>query len=397
MNQSTEATTFSRRCIRRRFAFSLLAALIFAPLGYAEFVPEAMGNVRTLPKIYPDHWLMVHDASFFHMSEGEVVVVDPLAETVGEQYKGMITASLIADYAFSKGRNEHYVAETFYSRGGRGGERTDVVTIYDTENLAVQDEIVIPPKRLSGMPKTIDAALVADDRFLLIYNFTPSQSVSVVDLEQRKFVGEVSTAGCGFVIPTAKRSFSSICADGALLTTHLDKDGQASGSERSNSFFDAETDPVFEAMARVGPMAYFPTFKGQVLPLDLGGKQPRAKKMWWLTEKDQRDWRPGGMNPVATDAENHGYFLMHPEGTEGTHKNGGSEVWVYNLAKQKRLARLPLQNWGLSISTTGSGKQRLLIVTNAEMQVDVYQLPSGDYLRSLAVETATPFLTYGAQ
>ena len=39
------------------------------------------------------------------------------------------------------------------------------------------DEIAIPAKRSSNMPMRASAALTDDDRFLLIYNFTPAQSV----------------------------------------------------------------------------------------------------------------------------------------------------------------------------------------------------------------------------
>ncbi|NOX52738.1 MAG: hypothetical protein GXP16_19710, partial [Gammaproteobacteria bacterium] len=168
----------------------------------AEFEPEAIGGVLSLPTPYPDHWAMFHDVSFMHMSEGEILVIDPLADTLGDQYKGMMTASLIASYQRSQSRNEHYVIETFYSRGSRGGERTDVVTIYDAATLSVIAEIEIPAKRVSGMPKTTTTNLLANERFLAIYNFTPGQSVTIVDLQKRELVGEISTAGCGLVFAT---------------------------------------------------------------------------------------------------------------------------------------------------------------------------------------------------
>ena len=76
---------------------SLAAALLFAgATASADFTPEPLGQIESLPAEYPDHWAMVHDFSFFHMFEGEVVVVDPLATTVADQYKGMMTASFIA-------------------------------------------------------------------------------------------------------------------------------------------------------------------------------------------------------------------------------------------------------------------------------------------------------------
>ena len=177
----------------------LVSALALSAL--AAFQPESIGIVETLPAEYPDHWVLVHDFSFFHMMEGEVLVVDPLAEDIGSQYKGMMPASFIAAFERSTVRNEHYVMETFYSRGTRGGERTDVVTIYDPATLLVVDEVIIPSKRITGMPKTSASGLLGNDRFLGVYNFTPAQSVSIVDLEKREFVTEASIPGCSFVIP----------------------------------------------------------------------------------------------------------------------------------------------------------------------------------------------------
>jgi methylamine dehydrogenase heavy chain len=41
------------------------------------------------------------------------------------------------------------------------------------------------------------------------------------------------------------------------------------------------------------------------------------------------------------------YVPMH-EGGEGTHKDGGTEIWVYDLATHRRLARWPVKVHGLS-------------------------------------------------
>ena len=41
------------------------------------------------------------------------------------------------------------------------------------------------------------------------------------------------------------------------------------------------------------------------------------------------------------------YVPMH-EGGEGTHKDGGTEIWVFDLASHRRLARWPMQPHGLS-------------------------------------------------
>lgn len=362
----------------------------------ADFTPEKIGLIQTLPSPYPDHWVMVHDFSFFHMFEGEVLVVDPLAEKMNAQYKGMMTASMIAAFETSRKNAEHYVIETFYSRGARGGERTDVVTIYDPVTLGVIDEIEIPAKRISGMPKTTATALLDNDRFLAVYNFTPGQSVSVVDLKNRQFVGEVATGGCGFVLPTGKRGFTSTCANGSFMTSRLDKLGKLEGTSKTDVVFDPENDPIFESPAVVKGVAYFPKFSGRIMPVDVSGKAPKVMDDWWVSGEDERDWRPGGMNVITADSAGVGYLLMHAEGGEGTHKNGGSEVWVLDLKNKKRTARMELANWGISLGTTGDGDNRLLLVTNADMAVDVYRLSDLSFVHTLNTGAATPFLVHGA-
>ena len=382
--------------MKMRILLLSLAVVFFSAVTRAEFQAEPIGKIESLPEQYPEHWTMVHDFSFFHMFEGEVLVVDPLADNLGDQYKGMITASFIAGFETSRARQEHYVIETFMSRGSRGGERTDVVTIYDWANLSVQDEVVIPAKRITGMPKTTVTNFLADGKFLGVYNFTPAQSVSIVNLESRKFVAEVATPGCGFVFPTGN-GFSSICANGSFLTTHLDKNGEASGSSKTDQLFDANDDPIFEGPAIVDGVAYFVTFQGEVLPLNIKGKNIKAKSRWWLSGDDERNWRPGGMNIITADASGVAYVLMNPAGGEGTHKDGGAEVWVVDLNKRQRLDRIELKNWGLSLGTSGRGENRLLHVTNAEMAVDVYKIPTGEFVQTLNTGAVTPFLVHGAQ
>ena len=378
------------------FLTRVLILLLLANIACAEFKPEATGTVEVLPQHYPDHWVMIHDFSFHHMFEGEVVIVDPLAETVGEQYKGMIPASFIASYGRSKKLNEHYVVETFFSRGGRGGKRTDVVTVWNPATLKVEGEIVIPSKRLTGMPKPITIGLLGDERFLGIYNFTPSQSVTIVDLEKREVASEIPTPGCSFVIPNGTQSFTSICSNGSLMTNHLSDEGKPAGASRTGILFDPQEDPIFEAAAISAGVAHFPTFKGRVLPIDISADKVTGKAVWSLTRGDEKSWRPGGLIPVMTDSSGLGYFLMHSDGGEGTHKNGGSEVWVYDLAKGQRLSRIVLENWGIALGTSGTGNNRLMLVTNAELGVDVYRIPKAEYVQSLKVAVATPFLIRGA-
>jgi methylamine dehydrogenase heavy chain len=373
--------------------------LVFGAAAYAEFEPEKIGIGNQLPEAIPDHWVLVRDFGALGLSiEGRVLVVDPLGEHIGDQFKGMITASFAAALEFSARRNEIYVAETFWSRGGRGGEQTDVVTIWDPQTLSVIDEVLIPRGRLVGFPKRNVSGLIGGDRFLGIYNFTPAQTVSIVDLEKRIFVGEIPIAGCGLVVPTGVRSFTSICANGSFRTTHLQADGRLGGVSTTEVLFDPQESPVFEMPLMANGTAYFVSYDSHVLPVDIRGERISAGARWPLAqEASEAGWRPGGINTHVHDTAGLGYVLMHPEGGEGTHNNGGSEVWVYDLGSKKRLSRIALQTWGVTLGVSGSGDQRLLHVTNLDRKIDVYRIPSGEHVRTLDVGASAPQMFQGLQ
>ena len=377
---------------------ALTTALLAAAAGHAQdFRPEPLGQVDRLPAIYPDHWLVIHDATFFHMREGRFLFIDPAADTTGGQVRGMVSANFMAHYEQSPARGEHYVIETFFSRGGRGGARTDVVTIYDAASLEVAGEIVIPPKKLSSMPERFGTALLANERLLVVYNFAPGQSISVVDLEKREFVAEYPISGCALVIATGASGVTSLCSDGALLTTVLTAEGEIAGSHRTASIMDAD-DPMFEKAAIVDGIAYFPTFKGSVVPVDLRGAAAEPGESWSLVSDEERaaGWRPGGWQLVAADKNGRFYVLMHPDGEEGSHKNGGGEVWVFAAAARERTARIPLPNRGVSIAVSNAG-QPLLVVTNGNFALETYDARTGAFIKTLAVETQTAFANRGVR
>ena len=375
-----------------------LAALLVVGAASADFAPEPMNVKLSLPASYPEHWLVVHDAAFFHMREGRYLFVDPHADTVGGQLRGLLSADFIAHYEQSAARGEHYVIESFFSRGGRGGERTDVVTIYDAESLEVSGEVIIPPRKLSSMPERLATGLVAEDKLLVVYNFTPGQSLTVVDLEKREFVAEHGVAGCSLAIPTGDSGVTSLCSDGAFLTTTLSDGGASAASVRSEAVFADESDPMFEKAGITGGVAYFPTFKGDVLPVDVSGDAAVPGERWPLASVEEKaaGWRPGGWQLVAADHLGRLYVLMNPNGADGSHKDGGGEVWVFDAAAKKRIMRIPLPKWGVSVGVSNA-EQPLLVVTNGELGLETYSTATGEMVKTLAVSTQTPFIVRGVQ
>ncbi len=358
------------------------------PAAYGDVPNDPMLQVQSVPQPIPPHWVWVNDFVFPHMVSGKAMLVDgDSGRFVGELDTGFGAMRVVP----SLDGKVIYSPETYFSRGTRG-ERTDVVTLYDPAHLSVLSEIIVPPKRSSNMPMLANAQLTDDGRFLLVYNFNPAQSVTVVDTRTRKFVGEIETSGCALIYPSGPRSFFSICADGALLHTVLNDSGAAQSSERTQPLFDVEHDPVTEKGVRLGDTWYFVSFGGTMYPVKIDKGQLKLQQRWSLLDADEQaaHWRPGGLQQLAVHAAtNRLYSIMH-RGPLETHKDPGREVWVYDLARQTRIQKITLKNNAGSIQVSRDAQPLLFSIFIESNVLDIYEALSGRYLRSVADIGTTP-------
>ena len=371
----------------RILATMALASASWTVPAVAQLKPEPLVG-SDLPAKPGPHWMWVNDVVFHHMADGKAFLVD------GDT--GAMRGMLSTGFGFNgvvvpRNRSAILSPEVYFSRGTRG-TRTDVVTVYDPRKLAPVVEIGIPPKRGSHMPMIASAALTDDDRFLVIYNFTPAQSVSVVDVKARKFVGEIDIAGCALVYPTGPRGFFSLCGDGTALTVRLDDAGKAAGKARTAKLFDAVKDPVTEKGVRRGDTWYFVSFAGDVVPVQTTDGKTAAGTRWSLLDAADRkaSWRPGGMQHLSVHAASGRlYSLMHVGG-EWSHKDPGTEVWVYDLASRKRQSRIALEGPATSINVTQDANPVLFAIFIGAPKVDVYDPKGGKLLRSIGEIGFTP-------
>jgi methylamine dehydrogenase heavy chain len=117
----------------------------------------------------------------------------------------------------------------------------------------------------------------------------------------------------------------------------------------SDPFFNTDTDPVF-VQGIPTPRGYlFLSFLGEVHDIDFSAEQPVFAAPWSLLGPGEKGhWRPGAVQVGAIHKELGRLYVPMHEGGEGTHKDGGTEVWVYDLATHRRLARWPVKVQGLS-------------------------------------------------
>jgi methylamine dehydrogenase heavy chain len=337
-------------------------------------------RVATLTVPASKHWVWVNDFVFPHMADGMAYLID------GDS--GRYLGTLSTGYSFthvllSRDSNLIYSPETYLARGTRG-KRTDVVTLYDAGTLKVAGEIAIPPKRSSNLPMIANQVLTDDDRFLLIYNFNPAQSVTVVDTKLRKFVREIETPGCALVYPTGPRSFFSVCGDGSLSLVDLDDSG-AAHQKRTQPVFNLAGDPVTEKAVRIGQVWYFVSFAGRIYPLEAGPQQAVMGPTWWLTSDAERKsgWRPGGVQQLAVNSQKSRlYAIMHRGGVE-THKDPGKDVWVFDLPTRQRVQQISLKNLATSIQLSTDAQPLLYSIFIEGTGLDIYDAASGKLLRSV--------------
>ena len=362
----------------------LLAAVVAAqtaPLESETIMVERLGA-------HTAHWIVVNDTNFIGYMDSKVYVFD--ADT-GAMLGMLSTGGYRNAVEIAPDFSTIYSPETYYPRGTRG-ERTDVVTFYDTHSLEVAGEAVIPAKRATGMSHRAYSGMSDDGRFVYVANMTPATSVSVVDTKTKSFAEEVPTPGCALVYPTGPRSFASLCGDGTVMGIRLDNNGHAGARERSKPFFDPAADPVSEKASRYQKTWYFVSFGGWVHPVEFAEANSKPGKKWSLfTDVERADgWKTGGMQFNAIDANTGSLYVFVHKGGPDSHKEAGVQVWVYDLAKQTHTRTIELKTPAESLALSRDEATLMYTTNQAVPGIEVYDALAGTHLRTIAGPPSTP-------
>lgn len=376
----------------RAMGLALLAASALAIPAGAD-VPPPLPNddipaVGKLPETYPASWVLIQDLNFRSIPDGRVAIVD--TASAERPLKGLVRAAQFGNVLFAPAKREIYTSETFYSRLTRG-DRTDAITVWDTATLQPKGEILLPGgKRQQSVHYSGTFQLTNGDKWALVANFTPAQSISVVDLDGRKVLGEIDLPGCSHIYPTGERGFSTFCADGSLTSVQLDANGAVASSKTIENVQDIDSQAQFQMPAMIGRTAWFVTYRGLLKGYDLSGPVARplpGKLSVGTAEGGAPEWRPSGWQVIAADAKGLLYVLMSPAGKEGSHKDGGSEVWVIDPASGKRTMRIALPNGATSIVVTREVSPRLIAI-RMDGPIDVIDANTGALVHSLGSTVA---------
>jgi methylamine dehydrogenase heavy chain len=303
-------------------------AAIPQPLPAEQLTVERLGHRNP-------HWTYVLDTAFHNENDSRVHVLD------GDSYRnlGQVGAGFYPSMNLSPDHRTLAVLTTYFSRGWHG-DRADVVEFTDLSTLTTATEIVLPPKHGMSIPTYFNVGYSEDGKFIYVSYLTPAASIGVLDPVHRSVLGEIDTAGCVLAIASGPNRVSSICDSGRLLTVTLDDQGHEASRATSGVFFDVGSDPIFVQGVRTREGFAFLSFLGDVHEVDFRGGQPLIRPAWSLVSPAERGiWRPGGSQVAAIHLKLGKLFVPVHRGGEGTHKDGGTEIWVFDVGSHRRVGR----------------------------------------------------------
>ena len=368
----------------------LLAAALGAAAARAEL---PLDTVTVAPLAAPTpHRLYLSDMVISHFVDGKLMIID------GESFKvqGHVALGMTGHATLSPDRSEILVSTAYMTKLNRG-ERIGELDVYDAATLKLKAEISVPNKHAQSMPYRGSVRSSSDGRFVMLQNATPAQSITVVDRKAEKFVTEIQTPGCWMIYPaqSVPNRFATLCGDGTMLTITLDDNGMPVQRTKSAKFLDADADALFVATDQDGDNYTFASYHGKVQVVNVAGEAAQAAEPWSLVSAAdaKAGWRPGGYQPLSLQlASGRLYVAMHPKGKEGSHKEPAKEIWVFDLASKKRVAKLPGERSTVLTTSRGDAPKLYALATETGVITAFDAGPKPKKLRQ-----STPFSEFGTQ
>jgi methylamine dehydrogenase heavy chain len=324
---------------RLAVAWSFLLGIGFGAQVGAQVAIDEVGGVARLREAEGAHWVWIPDM---------VLRRSALFDGDTGQMLGMIDSGMnLTPKApqWSHERGEIYSVDRIYTRMHHG-EMKDFVFVIDDQTLEVIAEIELPARVADTATGIALLGMLDGDRFLAVLNTSPGSSVSIVDLEERKLVTEIQTAGCAGIYPAGPRRFGMLCGNGTAITVALTNEGELDLVGRSKPFFDVVADPVSEKGVRDGSRWLYTTFRGQVHVIDYAAEIPEPSSPWSLFSHSELEagWRPGGAQYLAYHRPTKRLYSLVHKGRSGSHKEPGREVWAWDVETRSRVLKFPIPN-----------------------------------------------------
>jgi methylamine dehydrogenase heavy chain len=358
---------------------TLLCLAFSIPQAFAQIQPQTVQPTETMSDPGAN-WIVAQAGNAGYVFDA----------TTGEMQGLISIADQSPGFRPSMARKEFYSPASFYSRGVYG-ERTDLLVIHDFENLAPVGEIEIP-KKITLLGYRAYIGIMSDGRHLGINNLTPAQSISIVDLEDREFVGEISTPGCSLVMPVENNDFLTICGDGTLMLIGLDNNGAETNRIRSDKFFELTEDPVYDRPQKTADGWFLFTNGGKGFNVTTTGNTVNINSAFDIvSEEDAAEgWWPGGTELASVHQELGLLYVTMHQGEQYSHHEPGTEVWVFSMASGRRIARIEFEVPVSTVMVTQEAEP-LLIVGNEEGETHVYDALKFTHERRIMMPPASLF------
>lgn len=331
-----------------RFISPLVIGMaLLVPLASAQITPEEI-SVTTMSE---------PGANWFISKTGNGAYI--FDATTGEMQGLLSLSRRTPAVTMWRPRREFYAAESYLSRGVYG-ERTDLVAIYDYDNLSPVAEVIIP-NHMARLQVRNHLALMNNGRHLAVLNMNPGYSVSIVDVEDRVFIYEASTPGCAVILPVAESDFLTVCGDGTLQLIQLDLSGFEENRVRSEVFFNVQDDAVFDRTARSADGWFLVTHAGVIFEVSTTGAEINISDGWSVVPEDEEGWRPGGGEFISAHRELGLLYIAMHQGEVDTHHEPGEEIWVLDVNSRRRVHRIELETPVVSLMVTQEDEPKLII------------------------------------
>lgn len=364
-----------------------------------EFLPEEAkleveeaGKINKAPE--PDvRRVYLTDSRAFEVFTQNMVVDGNTGE-----YLGTIDSGLTPNPAVAPDGSEFYLADTRYSHFS-GGERDDFVRIFDPQTLTQTGEIDIPEGRMLVFPKKPLTDVSPDGRYLIYYQFAPTNALGIVDLKQQKYLNTIDTPNCFYAFPASNRRVVMHCRDASLLQITFDEQGKKVSESRTEPFHEPMEEATFDnpAFDAQSGKIFFVSASGKVFPVDISGSEPKAGKSFDLLTAEERDnnWGPGGWQVATYHRDSKRLFVLmdvRADWKDDHWPNTPSgEVWVYDTTSGKRVKKIHLAHEAVSIQVDQASHPHLYAVNEHHGTLDIYDPETGAKHASLD-DLVTPHL-----
>jgi methylamine dehydrogenase heavy chain len=103
------------------------------------------------------------------------------------------------------------------------------------------------------------------------------------------------------------------------------------------------------------------------------------------------------MQSVAYHSDNDILLTLMHQGGEHTHKDPGSEIWVFDLSAKRLLHKVELENMATAIAISQDENPLVYSTFIEGISLDIYELRTGKKIRSIENVGVTPSIIQNLQ